>query len=189
MNVKLDYESQIERYYGTLKRTRYYSTTQIIDMVGICKRTMRSRIKLLKEKFKNVPSKLYKENNKWYIERSIVHLFLPKYKSRTSTVYNQNWQTFITWITKDAYDKEYHYRLIAEVQYQFPEGKFMWVIEQTENGVNHVHMVSDLPTKDIQKTINAVLNRYIPATEYRLEVAPIRNKINVIDYMLKDRYL
>lgn len=189
MNVKLDYESQIEKHYSTLKRTRYYSTTQVIEMVGICKRTMRSRIKELKEKYKNIPSKLYMKDNKWYVERSIVHLFLPKYKSRISTVYNQNWQSFITWITKDAYDKEYHYRLIAEVQYQFPEGRFMWVIEQTNNGVNHAHLVSDLSPEDMQKTIHSVLNRYIPATEFRLEVAPIRDRINVIDYMLKDRYL
>jgi len=177
MNLKHDYESQIEMYYSTLKQTRYYDTTKVLEMVGTCKRTMRSRIKQLKEKFKNLPSKLYMEDDKWNIERSIIYLFLPKYKPKINTVYNQDWQSFITWVPKDAFDKDYHYRLIAEVQYQFPEGKFMWVMEQTDNGVNHVHMVSDLNHKDLKIGIDSVINRYIPVNEYRLEVEPIRDKI------------
>ncbi|UAB83880.1 hypothetical protein INR75_17155 [Zunongwangia sp. SCSIO 43204] len=148
---------------------------------------MRSRVKQIKKKFKNIPSKMYMLNNKWFIERSIVYLFLPKYKTKKSTLYNQDWKSFITWITKDSFDKDYHYSLIGEVQYHLPEGRFLWVVEQTQKGVNHVHMVSDMKPKEIKNTINTIINRYLPAHEYRLEVAEINNVINVIDYMLKTK--
>ncbi len=187
MIEKLNYESQLERYYRELKTKKFYSTTQIIHMVGICKRTMRSRLAKLKTKYKNMNSMLYMKDNKWHIHRDLVHYFLPKYKAKTQTLYNQDWRSFITWATKDDYDKEYHEHLIDKIQQKLPGGRFYWAIEQTKNGVNHVHMVSDLSQDKIDETINLILSDYISEQAYRLEVVEILNKINVIDYIQKDR--
>lgn len=178
-------ERLLEKYYSTLKTKKYYNTTQIMKMTGICKRTMRTRIKELRVKYENIPSLIHIKKDKWQIHRCIADQFLPKNKPRINTIYNQDWQSFITWVTLDNFDDAYHHQLAHEIGLAIPAGKFRWVLEQTDLGVNHVHMITDMKKDEVIYTINGVLNQYIPTTEYRLEVEPIRSKIMTIEYMLK----
>lgn len=181
---KLNYESQLQMFYENHKQKKYYTTSEVMLKTGICLRTLRYRISKLKIKYKNIPTLLYKKDERWYIHRQILHEFVPKIR-RSKTLFNQNWKTFITWIMLDGYDDEYHIQLTKEIKQAFPMGNFDFVIEKTKKGMNHVHMVSDLERNDITPKVKKIVHNYIPEREYRLQIETIRCAALTRNYMNK----
>ncbi len=184
MTEKENYERQLQYFYEHLKNKKYYTSTEVMQKVGICLRTFRYRISKLKVKYANVPSLLFKEDNKWYIHRQLLEEFIPK-KRRTKTIFNKDWNTLITWNTLSEYDIQYHEQLVKEIKEAFPRGNFDFVIEQTKGGINHTHLVSDLPLEELEQLVDSIINNYIPKSEYRLQVEKVIARSLTRNYMNK----
>lgn len=185
MEIKIDYEKALENFYATKKEKSYYSSTEIMKITGICERTLRYRLKKLSTKYKNIPSLLNKKNQRWRIHYTIVDEFLPHYKPRTLTISNFEWKTFTTWNMANQYDSLYHFQLINEVKENHPESNFIYTIEKTKKGVNHVHLISDMDVDGITTTVNNVLGQYLSEREYDLDIKEIINKANAVRYIKK----
>lgn len=173
MTDKENYERQLQYFYDNLKNKKYYTSPEVMEKMGICLRTFRYRIAKLRIKYANVPSLLYKENNKWYIHRQLLKEFVPK-KRRTKTIYNKDWNTIVTWNTRDKYDIAYHQQLAKEIKEAFPKGNFDYVVEQTKGGTNHTHLVCDLSVEELEEPVDEIINNYIPKKEYRLQIEKIK---------------
>ncbi|UJH90942.1 hypothetical protein LZ575_19980 [Antarcticibacterium sp. 1MA-6-2] len=184
MTEKENYERQLEYFYENLKNKKYYTSTEVMTKLGICLRTFRYRIAKLRIKYANVPSLLYKKDNKWYIHRQLLQEFVP-IKRRTKTLFNKDWNTLVTWITRENYDGEYHVQLATEIKEAFPNGNFDYVIEQTKGGINHTHLVSDLSVQELKKPVDEIINNYIPKTDYRLQVEKVKSRALTRNYMDK----
>lgn len=184
MIEKKNYYNQLQTFYENRKQKKYYGTTEVMEKTGISLRTLRYRLSNLKEKYKEVPALLYKENNVWFIHRQLLEEFLPKIR-RNKTLYNMGWNSFITWATIDSFDNAYHDQLATEIKFCFPHGNFDYVIEKTKNDVNHVHMVTDLPVSELEETIDQIINKYLPKKEYRLQVEQVQSKALSRNYFNK----
>ena len=54
----------------------YYNLKELIPVVNLRYRQLKSRVKLIHEKYKDVNEKMiYKKSNKWYIHKSIIQDF------------------------------------------------------------------------------------------------------------------
>jgi len=56
----------------------YYSTADIMELYELSERTIRYRLTELKDKYKDRPRILSKNNKKWRIHNSIIEQFAPK---------------------------------------------------------------------------------------------------------------
>lgn len=181
-------EKPLHKYFNELKMKIYFSSTDIMNMTGISLRTLRYRIAELKIKYKGVKSLMFQKGNKWNIHNDIVGEFLPKYEPRWKNLYHINWQSFITWITLNNYDMDYHKQLADELAFKNPGIRFYYVLEQTESGKYHAHLLSTGETKEIKKSLKKILDEYIPYFEYRTEVSEVRNKVMAINYLQKEKH-
>lgn len=181
-------EKQLHRYFNELKMKTFFSSTDVMNMTGISLRTLRYRIAELKVKYKGVTSLMFQKGNKWQIHNNIVGEFLPKYEPRWKNLYNINWQSFITWITLNDYDMDYHRQLADDLASKNPSIRFYYVLERTENGKYHAHLLSTGDVKTIEGSLRKILSDYIPYFEYRMEVSAVRNKVMAINYLQKEKY-
>jgi len=182
-NEKSMYNEVLNHYFTKNKIKKYFGRKEILEITGISLRTYKYRINELKVKYKDVPSLLFKEQNKWKIHNSIAEEFLPKRKSANQTINSMKWESFSTWNLADNYDEEFHYQIINEIKESHPHNLFHYVIEKTKMGVNHVHLISDLSVEEVENTANEVFNHYqIPIN---LNVQQIINKTKVIRYLNK----
>lgn len=184
MIEKKNYDKQLQVFYSKHKQKKYYTTNEVMEKMGISLRTLRYRLKELKVKYEDVPALLYKKDNVWFIHRQLIGEFIPKIRRR-KTIYNKVWTTLITWAMIDAYDNEYHHQLAAEIKNSIPDGNFDYVIEQTKKGVNHVHMVTDKNYNEVNLTINEIISRYIPKSDYRISIEKINCGALTRNYMNK----
>lgn len=185
MNIeKKNYEELLQKFYTDNKEKKYYKTKEVMEKTGISLRTLRYRISTLKEKYKDIPALLYKENNTWYVHRQLLREFLPMIR-RTKTLFNMKWRTFITWVTVDGFDDEYHHYLATEIKNALPSGNFDYVIEQTRQGVNHVHMVTDKLREEVTETVEGTISRYLPKSDYRLQIEAVNDVVLCRNYMNK----
>ncbi len=188
MIKEINAEKLLHKYFNELKMKIYFSSTDVMKITGISLRTLRYRIAELKVKYQGVKSLLFQKGNKWQIHNDIVGEFLPKYEPRWKNLYNINWKSFITWSTLNNYDMAYHRQLADDLALKNPGIRFYYVLERTENGKYHAHLLSTGDTKDIDKSLRKILSDYIPYFEYRLEVSDVRNKVMAINYLQKEQY-
>ena len=181
-------EKQLHKYFNELKMKIYFSSTDVMNMTGISLRTLRYRIAELKEKYKGVKSLMFQKGNRWNIHNDIVGEFLPKYEPRWKNLYNINWQSFITWSTLNNYDMDYHKQIADELALNNPGSRFYYVLERTDNGKYHAHLLSTGDVKTIEESLRKILSGYIPYFEYRMEVSEVRNKVMAINYLQKEKY-
>ncbi len=181
-------EKQLHKYFNELKMKIYFSSTDVMNMTGISLRTLRYRIAELKIKYKGVTSLMFQKGNRWQIHNNIVGEFLPKYEPRWKNLYNINWQSFITWITLNDYDMDYHRQLADDLAAKHPGIRFYYVLERTDNGKYHAHLLSTGDVKVIEESLRGILSDYIPYFEYRMEVSEVRNKVMAINYLQKEKY-
>ena len=119
------------------------------------------------------------------IHYTLVDEFITKYKPRTFTATNYDWETFITWSLAENYDKEYHQRLINEVMMSFDKFSFHYCIEKTKKGLNHVHMVTNADKNEITTEVDKILSNYLNKNAYRLQVEDINKKSMAVRYINK----
>lgn len=181
-------KKDIEKFYKKRKPITY-NKNEIKEIAGISLRTYKYRIKELKQKYEGIPNLFEMKKNEWRVHQDLIHHFFRKTKKKKVTsVYQINWKTFITWVPGDNFSEDYHSHLIKKVIDAFPGGLFLPVIEKTEAGVNHVHMICDLDEVTIGgNKINKLLKDYWEWWECRIEVEPIEDIVKAVNYTLKDK--
>ncbi len=183
--MRKEVSEQFDKFPDKIKSKYYYSTKEVLEITGISERLLRYRLKDLSKIYANIPSKLKKVNRVWLIYYTLVDEFLPKYKPRKETVCNMNWKTFLSWTTIEHYDVSYHNRLIEEILNKFPEDNFLYKVERNKQGVNHVHIITDIDHTTIQKIAYGVIGDYLGFKEYMIDSSPLRSKIRAIRYLNK----
>lgn len=163
----------------------YYQLNQLEAITGLSIRTLKYRMKTVKEKYKGVNSLLYKDGKRWMIHYTIIDEFMPLYKPRITTVDNHPWSTIVTWNPADSYDVKYHEQLINEVKTQLPELNVAYVIEQDGRGINHLHCLTDGEPFETSVPVENVLNKYMDSKDYRLQVNKINNLSSTVSYLKK----
>ncbi len=180
-------KTQLTKFYKEQKKVITYSGKEVRELTGISLRTFRYRIEELK-RFKGIENYLEKRKNQWVIHQDLIHHFFHKTKRKEATnVYQIDWKTFITWAPGTDYPKEYHSHIIRQVINKFPNGLFLPVIEETDKGVNHVHMICDVDDVIMEKKIKEILEDYWHWWDYRLEVEPIQDVVLAVNYITKDQ--
>ena len=163
----------------------YYQLNQLEYMTGMSERSLKYRMKIIKEKYANIPTLLHRKGRAYQIHYTIVYEFMPKYKKSQTTITNHNWETLLTWNTKDNYDVKYHVQLINEVKENLPSVNIGYVIETDGRGFNHVHAVTDGHKESVEKTVNLILIKYIDRSQYRCQIEKINNNGSIISYLKK----
>lgn len=163
----------------------YYQLNQLEYITGMSERSLKYRMKIIKEKYTNIPTLLHRNGRAWQIHYTIINEFMPKYKKNQTTVINHKWETLLTWNTKDNYDVKYHTHLISEIKENLPSVNIGYVIETDRRGVNHLHAVTDGHKESVEKTVNLILTKYIDRSQYRCQIEKINNNGSIISYLKK----
>ncbi len=163
----------------------YYKLNELEEITGLCSRSLKYRMKVVKEKYNNIPSLLQKKGREYKIHYTIVDEFLPKYKKQQTNIFNHNWETLVTWNLKNNYEVKYHVELISQIKESMPTTNIAYVIEEDGRGFNHLHAIIDEDKKEVEKAVDEVLNKYLHKTDYRSQIEKINNKSSVTTYLQK----
>jgi hypothetical protein len=164
----------------------YYQLNQLGAITGMSTRTLKYRMKIVKEKYSNLPSLLNRSGKSWRIHYTIVYEFFPKYKKNQTNVINHKWETLLTWNTKDDYDVNYHIQLIKDVKKEIPNVNIGYVVELDGRGVNHLHAITDGYKESVEVAVVSVLNKYIASNLYHYQIAKINNHGSITSYLQKN---
>lgn len=163
----------------------YYQLNQLEKITGLSIRSLKYRMKLVKEKYKDKPVLLQKAGREWRIHYTLISDFLPKYNLSKRTDFNEAWKTFFTWNLKESYDREYHINLIKEIKQLLSGFKLSYVIEKDQRWVNHLHAITDASEEVVEQVTEKVLSQYLNEDCYRHKVEKILDKGCVVTYLKK----
>ena len=163
----------------------HYKLNELVEITGLCNRSLKYRMKAVKEKYDNVPSLLRKKGREWMIHYTILDEFMPKYQKHETNIYNHKWETLVTWNLKNNYEVKYHVELIEQIKGNLPACNIAYVIEQDARGFNHLHAIVDEDNDNVEKVVNAVLSRYLEKTDYKSQIEKINNKSSITTYLQK----
>ena len=165
---------------------RFLSTSEIMEITGMSKRSIKYRMLKIKAKYEGVPSLLKKENRQWLIHLTLVDEFLPLYNLKSKTPYTLDWQSIATWNPLLNYDVEYHVELVKQIKVLLPENIISYAVELDSREINHTHLISDAEPQILDEAVKKTLKKFIGNPKvYRCEVAPIINKYCIVEYMKK----
>lgn len=163
----------------------YYKLNELETITGLCSRSLKYRMKVVKEKYNNVPSLLTKKGREWKIHYTIVDDFMPKYNKSQTTIFNHPWETLVTWNMKNNYEVKYHIELIEKVKEKLPTANIAYVIEHDGRGYNHIHAIIDENKDEVQIIVGEVLNTFLDKSDFRAQIEKINNKGSVANYLIK----
>lgn len=163
----------------------YYQLNQLEELTGLSSRALKYKMKVVKEKYANMPNLLHRTGKSWQIHFTLIGEFFSKYKKEKTVISNHPWETIITWNLVDNYDVDYHIQLINEVKEQLPSVNIGYVVEVDGRGINHLHAITDGYKDNIKDVVVGVLNKYIASNLYRPEVEKINNIGSVTSYLRK----
>lgn len=163
----------------------YYQLNQLEEITGLSPRTLKYRMKLVSEKYANIPNLLKRNGRAWQIHYTIIDEFMPIYTKSQTTLSNHKWETLVTWNMKDDYDVKYHTQLINEVKEKLPSCNIAYVIEMDGRNFNHVHALADGYNDEVTNAVSEVLEKYINKSDYRFQVEKINNRSSVTNYLKK----
>jgi hypothetical protein len=164
----------------------YYQLNQLEKKTGMSIRTLKYRMKLVKEKYSNMPNLLKRNGKAWQIHYTLIDEFMPKYKKQQTNLYNHKWETFLTWNMKDDYDVHYHIRLINEIKVEIPYANIAYVVEMDGRGFNHIHAITDAYRDNVEVATSKVLDKYLDLNQYRCQVEKINNTSSATSYLSKN---
>lgn len=164
----------------------YYTLTELKFITGMSLRSLKYRMKDIKEKYNNVPMLLHKVGKYWQIHYTLVEEFKPKYVMTYSKLFDHHWSSLCTWNPLYNYDIDYHIELIHEIKNEAPNNSFAYVIEQDQRNNNHTHLISDLSMEKLDEIVKKVLTIYIEnPKEIQIKTETINNRHNVVTYLMK----
>lgn len=184
-NMKTEFKKLVnETNDGRVKI--YYQLNQLESITGMSPRSLKYRMKIVKEKYKDMPSLLRRTGRAWEIHYTLIDQFLPKYKKNQTNIFNHKWETLVTWNTLDNYDVLYHIQLIKEVKEQLPSANIAYVVEKDERGVNHIHAITDEFKGNVEVAVAKVLGKYIAKKDFRSQIEKINNNTSITSYLRKN---
>ncbi|MBC7523024.1 MAG: hypothetical protein H7239_01080 [Flavobacterium sp.] len=183
--MKEEHRNVINKINGTRSKI-YYRLNQLNNMTGMSERSLKYRMKTIKEKYKDIPVLLNRSGREWEIHYTLIFEFLPKYKKNQTNIINHKWETCLSWNTKDSYDVKYHVQLINEVKEQLPSANIAYVVEQDQRGVNHIHAVTDEFKENVEVAVATVLEKYLAKKDYRSQIEKINNNSSITSYFRKN---
>lgn len=163
----------------------YYQLNQLQELTGMSIRSLKYRMKVVKDKYSNMPNLLKRDSRAWLIHYTLIDEFMPKNKKRTTTIYNHKWETMVTWNTKDSYDVNYHEQLVKEVKQELPSVNVGYVVEVDGRGINHLHALTDGSKDEVVVAVTGVLNKYLDSNHYHYQVEKINNHGSITNYLQK----
>lgn len=181
-----------EKYNELIEKTNsgrvkvHYKLKELENITGLCSRSLKYRMKAVKEKYHNIPSLLQKVGREYKIHYTIIDEFLPKYKKQTTNIYNHSWETLITWNLKNNYEVNYHKELISQIKECLPTTNIAYVIEEDGRGFNHLHAIVDENKNDVKQVVDEVLNKYLQKNHFRSQIEKINNKSSITSYLQKN---
>lgn len=169
---------------------RYFNLKELMAIVGMKDRQIKKRVKIVYQRFQGVTNLIEKVGREWKIHYSIVDAFMPK-KRRQETLYNQNWNTFLTInpMTKGCQFKLFE-EFIQEFNNLFPHSYSYSAIETSfENKLHnqHIHIVSTMASVEIEAKTNDLIELYFGKAVVRYE--SVMNRYMSLQYLKKANHL
>lgn len=164
----------------------FYQLNQLMPITGMSIRSLKYRMKKVKEKYSDMPNLLKRNGRTWQIHYTIIDEFMPVYKKAITTINNHKWETLVTWNTKDSYDVKYHIQLVNELKREIPNTNIAYVIEQDGRGNNHIHAITDGYLMPVTNATNKVLSKYL-LNEYncKYQIENINKRYSITSYLQK----
>lgn len=164
----------------------FYQLNQLMPITGMSIRSLKYRMKKVKEKYSDMPNLLKRNGRTWQIHYTIIDEFMPVYKKAITTINNHKWETLVTWNTKDSYDIKYHIQLVNELKREIPYANIAYVIEQDGRGNNHIHAITDGYLIPVTNATNKVLSKYL-LNEYncKYQIENINKRYSITSYLQK----
>jgi hypothetical protein len=164
----------------------FYQLNQLMPITGMSIRSLKYRMKKVKEKYSDMPNLLKRNGRTWQIHYTIIDEFMPVYKKAITTINNHKWETLVTWNTKDSYDVKYHIQLVNELKREIPYANIAYVIEQDGRGNNHIHAITDGYLIPVTNATNKVLSKYL-LNEYncKYQIENINKRYSITSYLQK----
>src|SRR5690606_40737270 len=167
--MKEKYSELLEKI-NTSRIKVHYKLKELEIITGLCSRSLKYRMKVVKKKYSNIPSLLEKKGREWQIHYTLIDDFMPKYNKSKTNIFNHNWETFVTWNMKNNYDTKYHVQLIEHVKNKLSFAKIAYVVEQDGRGFNHIHAIVDSNKDMIENIVGGVLGNYLGKNDFRLQI-------------------
>jgi hypothetical protein len=187
--MELNYKKHRCLFESKYENQKYYTVKEIIKRLGVCLRHVRSRIAELRQKHEGNKRMMYKDkDNRWHISTHILDKFYPQKKHKKPTRYSQEWKTFITWAMKDNYSESYHNFLADRLRELFPNRKrheWLFVVEKTKKGVNHVHALAMEPYQNVFSPLYDLLEYYRQGKDFDLMVGEVLSANKAERYLRK----
>jgi len=164
---------------------KHYKLIDLVEVLGIGYKSLKNMVKDIYIKYESFGT-IKKEGGTYQIHYTLLDKFKLK-KPRRTTIYSHQWRTNISWTTKLHYTKPYHKFLVSEIMKSTPEANYIHSFEKDDNGRFHVHMLSDVESKQLKPIISKLLTSFIGNWyDYRLYCQPINNRGSSVDYMIKN---
>jgi len=184
--------NQVKEEYNTLVRElnsrrykKWYQLKDLVELLGISYKSLKNMVKDIYLKYEPHGS-IKKESGIYQIHYILLDKFKLK-KPRQTTIYSHNWQTNISWTTKEYYTKSFHEFLVTKLINQTPYVNYIYCIEKDGSDRYHVHMLADVKAKELKPKILELLTFCIGNwKEYRLYCKPINNIGSSVDYLIKN---
>ncbi|MDA7803895.1 hypothetical protein N8987_04900 [Crocinitomix sp.] len=140
----------------------------------------------VKKKYKDVPTLVNKKGREWRIHYTVIHEFMPKYNTKTKTLYNHDWNTFTTWNFARNYTIDYHKQIIFEIKERLPSNTIAYTVEKDKRGNNHVHMITDAAESNVRELVEFIISRYLDIRfDCVSQTSTLKNKYSVVEYIKK----
>ncbi|MGG7034407.1 MAG: hypothetical protein ACI7YS_04325 [Flavobacterium sp.] len=182
--MKDEYNELLEKINSNRIKV-HFNLTELEKITGLCPRSLKYRMKVIKEKYNGVPSLLSKKGREWMIHYTILDDFMPKRHRSQTNFYNHPWETVVTWNFKNNYEVKYHTELIGKIKEILPTSNIAYVVEQDQRGFNHLHAIVDEGKNNVEQAVDEVLHRYLENTDFKCQVAKINNKSSITTYLQK----
>lgn len=189
----MNLESEKEKFYEILKENnnkknlkRWYKLKDLVKLKSIGYKSLKNMVPSIYKTY-HPTGLIYKKGRRYYISYKLIDKFQLKQprKNKLPTWYSFDWQTNISYSTKDFYDKAYHEEIIRQIQSATLTVNYLSSIEEDDNGRLHVHMLADWKPEILKPVINNILKFYIEQ-DYSLYCEPAQLKGASVDYLLKN---
>lgn len=163
----------------------YYNLKSLEKITTLKTRALKYRMKLIKEKYKGRDFLLSKRGKEWNIHYTIINEFLPKYKSKLSSVYTENWQTEFGWNSRSNYNRDQHIQFLNDLKLELNDYKIGYSLERDSRGIYHVHGLAFACKEKVRSAIERIVAKYFLSDEFRIQAYELRNKYSYVEYMRK----
>ncbi|MBZ9632606.1 hypothetical protein LB465_17645 [Salegentibacter sp. LM13S] len=185
-------QNERTRFYQLLKTLnnkklkKWYKLKDLVELKNISYKSLKNMVKDIYEKNK-AKGLIFKKGRRYYISYRLLDEFELKQprKNKSHTWYSHNWESNISYTTKDYYDLEYHQELIKIIKEATPTVNYLSTIEEDKKERLHVHMLADEKHEVLKPILNKVLQFYLE-DDFSLYCEKVQLRGPSVDYLTKN---